>query len=208
MGHCMCSMCLFLQNQDFEQHTEALIATLYGSSAFATDTLADVSAKLGKAGQHLEDVDARLKDLQDQGEAISTGVNASLGGLEELQTAASGLEADLGTALKTQVRILGIRARARAHGCVCVYVCVCKREREREREREIDPSLLGSVQFFSHLLSLPPSLLPTPMPLHLKLRMSQMCLPPPTMSQMCLPPPTIPTTHKAYHCKHGTDTIT
>ena len=41
-----CSICLFIQSQDFQRHTEQMLNLLYGGSRFATEALVNATAKL------------------------------------------------------------------------------------------------------------------------------------------------------------------
>lgn len=79
------SMCLHLQSQDFERHVEGLVATLWGSSAYATDALTNISSFLGKEAAQLEAVHEGLDQLQVQGDHIAEGVGTSLAHLAQVR---------------------------------------------------------------------------------------------------------------------------
>ena len=51
-----CSICVFIQSQDFQRHTEQMLNVLYGGSRFATEALVNATSQLHK---QVSDVRAR-----------------------------------------------------------------------------------------------------------------------------------------------------
>lgn len=46
MIHVSCSICLFIQSQDFQRHTEHMLNMLYGGSRLAMEALANATLQL------------------------------------------------------------------------------------------------------------------------------------------------------------------
>jgi len=53
----LCSICLFIQSQDFQKHTEHMLNVLYGGSRFAAEALVNATSQIS------EQVTLRLRPL-------------------------------------------------------------------------------------------------------------------------------------------------
>lgn len=61
-----CSMCLFVQNQDFQRHTEFVLNLLYSAGAAASERLVSINDSLAAHSHALGDVSGRLSAVARQ----------------------------------------------------------------------------------------------------------------------------------------------
>ena len=59
----VCRMCLFLQSQDFQRHTEHIINMLFSSAQHAAEQLTAVDARLAQSLATMHGMDAALTDV-------------------------------------------------------------------------------------------------------------------------------------------------
>ncbi|KAK9819973.1 hypothetical protein WJX72_004679 [[Myrmecia] bisecta] len=89
------SMCLFLQNQNFQQATENTMNKLYSSSSAAAAHLDAINSSLGHHKQQLAEVEGRVLDLGVLQEDVLTTVTANLETARALESKADVLDQKL-----------------------------------------------------------------------------------------------------------------
>ena len=71
---CACSVCLFLQNQDFRRQAEELVNTLRASGEEAASRLAAVNANLATQQEHVVKLAGSMGMLVEQQESLAVQV--------------------------------------------------------------------------------------------------------------------------------------
>lgn len=99
------SICIFLENQNFQKQTEAMVLDLHASTASAASQMQDISQSLGYQSQgidHLGEqitlVDAKQKDLE---EGIETGISE----VRKLQESSETLLEKMNQSLELEVSV-------------------------------------------------------------------------------------------------------
>lgn len=99
----VCRMCLFLQSQDFQRHTEHLINALYSSSQHAAQQLHKVDSHLGQSLATMQGIDPALSQVAATQSQQLEMAGESLKGMEVLQNDSHSVHTHLEYALQNQV---------------------------------------------------------------------------------------------------------
>lgn len=79
-----CRMCLFLQSQDFQRHTEYMINSLYGSAKHAGEHLQYINSNLQKSLITMTDMDSSLSSVAATQQQQQNMAEKSLEGIQQL----------------------------------------------------------------------------------------------------------------------------
>lgn len=96
-------MCLFLQNQNFQQHTEHLINSLYGTAQYASDQLHGINSSLTLQASHLHSMQSVLGVVSEDQQRLAEAAAANLAGVQKLQTQTADMDLKVQTALENEV---------------------------------------------------------------------------------------------------------
>ena len=99
---CVCSMCLFIQNQNFERHTEAMMQQLYSGASMANALLADIKPAMQVHAEQLQGMDRQLVELHHAQADLSTAIQHGTAQLHLLQSQAHILEAGMQQSLQNE----------------------------------------------------------------------------------------------------------
>ena len=98
-----CRMCLFLQSQDFQRHTEFLINSLYSSSQHAADQLTAVDTHLTQSLSTMDSMAGKLTNVEAAQEQQLQLSHESLQGVQQLHVDSQQVHAQLAQALQHEV---------------------------------------------------------------------------------------------------------
>ena len=98
-----CRMCLFLQAQNFQRHTEHTINMLYSSSQHASEQLQEVEARLKQSTATMHGMDAVLTGVATAQKQQLAVAEASLQDLAALLGESQAVREDLQHALQNEV---------------------------------------------------------------------------------------------------------
>ncbi len=108
-------MCLFIQNQDFQKHTEAVLNILSLGARHAAEQLTSLNSSIGSNVKAVGRMMSSLADLGQGQERVAHGVEQGLTTVRQLQSQATNLEDKLTLALRNEV-----------HSCLCMaHMNVC-----------------------------------------------------------------------------------
>jgi len=108
------SMCLFIQAQDFNAHTEALINTLHGATADAAESLASVASNLSAQEASLREIDTTLSGIEASQSSVAAGVAEALAGVQHLEERSEVVTERLAASLTQGDKLLRQQADVRA----------------------------------------------------------------------------------------------
>ena len=97
-------MCLFLQNQDFQKHTEAVLNILSTGARQAAEQLTSMNSGLGSQLMSLEHMVNSMEGLEQAQQRVITGVEKELSALERLQSQAVNMDDKLAVVIRNEVR--------------------------------------------------------------------------------------------------------
>lgn len=101
-------MCLFLQSQDFQSHTEFMINSLYSSSRHAAEQLDAVDTHLTQSLSTMDGMAGKLTKVATAQEQQLQLSHENLKSVQQLQTDSQQVHAQLAHALQNEVRLLTI----------------------------------------------------------------------------------------------------
>lgn len=104
-------MCLFLQTQNFQQVTAALVTDMHASSAAANASLSAIRTDLHSQAQSLAQSLTALAQLQAVQSEVQAGVQAGLQEVQAVGRAAQGLQHSMDKSLNMTVSSLGALQR-------------------------------------------------------------------------------------------------
>lgn len=107
-----CSICLFVQNQNFQKSTENMVNKLYNSSATALASLAVVQQAVSQHSGQLQGLADSAAHLGQQQQVLGQGVQAGLQELQALQQRGLQLEVQLNRSLEIEQQLEQLQARA------------------------------------------------------------------------------------------------
>ena len=99
-------MCLFLQNQDFQKHTEAVLNILSTGARQAAEQLTSMNSGLSSQLETLGHMVSSVEGLEQAQQRMITGVEKELGALEQLQSQAVNMDDKLAVVIRNEVRCL------------------------------------------------------------------------------------------------------
>lgn len=116
-------MCLFLQTQNFQQVTAALVTDMHASSAAANASLSHIRSDLLAQAQSLAQSLTALGKLQAMQSEVQTAVQTGLSEVKGLAVMSQGLQQSMDRSLNMTVSYV-------APGCklapsICCWGCVC-----------------------------------------------------------------------------------
>ena len=97
-------MCLFIQNQDFQKHTEAVLNILSLGARQAAEQLRSMNSSMGGQLRTLGRMMRSLEGLEQGQERVVQGVEKGLVTVKQLQTQAVNLDDKLALAIRSEVR--------------------------------------------------------------------------------------------------------
>ncbi|KAK9854804.1 hypothetical protein WJX84_005021 [Apatococcus fuscideae] len=100
------SMCLFLQNQDFQKHTEAVLNILSTGARQAADQLQSMNTSLGGQLRVVGRMGLMVDSLQQGQERVAAGVEKGIDSVQQLQSQAMNLDEKLAFAIRNEERML------------------------------------------------------------------------------------------------------
>lgn len=98
-------MCLFLQNQDFQKHTEAVLNILSTGARQAADQLQSMNTSLGGQLRVVGRMGLMVDSLQQGQERVAAGVEKGIDSVQQLQSQAMNLDEKLAFAIRNEVRL-------------------------------------------------------------------------------------------------------
>ena len=98
-----CSMCLFVQSQDFHRHTELLINTLHGAAQHAAGQLAGIDASLTEQHTQLQSMAATVEVVGTQQQQLADDVAQTAEGITTLQDNTAALADAMAESLRHEV---------------------------------------------------------------------------------------------------------
>ena len=102
----LCRMCLFLQSQDFQRHTEFMINSLYSSSQHAADQLNAVDTHLTQSLSTMDSMAGKLTNVESAQEQQLHLSHENLKGVQQLHVDSQQVHAQLAQTLQNEVRLL------------------------------------------------------------------------------------------------------
>ena len=108
---CPCRMCLFLQSQDFQRHTELMINSLYSSSQHAAQQLEAVDSHLEQSLLTMEGLDKSLGTVATAQSQQLQLAEQNLKSIGQLQNDSQALHTQLEQALQNEVSQAGCSLR-------------------------------------------------------------------------------------------------
>lgn len=99
-------MCLFLQSQDFQRHTEFMINSLYSSSQHAAEQLNAVDSHLAQSLSTMDNMVGTLSNVETTAQQQLQLSHQNLEGVQQLQQDSQQVHAQLSHALQNEVRLL------------------------------------------------------------------------------------------------------
>ena len=100
---CPCSMCLFVQSQEFHRHTELMINNLHGAAQHAAGQLAGIDASLTEQHSQLHSMAATVKDVGAQQQQLADDVAQTAEGVTALQDNTAALADAMAESLRHEV---------------------------------------------------------------------------------------------------------
>lgn len=113
-------MCLFLQSQDFQRHTEFMINTLYSSSQHATEQLSAVDTHLSQSLRTMDNMEGKLSNVETAQEQQLQLSHENLKGVQQLHVHSQQVHAQLEHALRNEVRLQPLSIQT---GCTLAMLC-------------------------------------------------------------------------------------
>lgn len=98
------SMCLFLQNQDFQKHTETVLNLLSTGARQAAEQLALMTSGMSSQLTAVGRMNRSLEGLQQGWQRIAAGVEKGEEGLQQLQSGYLNLDEQLTAVIRNEVR--------------------------------------------------------------------------------------------------------
>lgn len=97
-------MCLFLQNQDFQKHTETVLNLLSTGARQAAEHITSLNSDMSRQLRALGDMDRSLEGLQQGQHRVAVQVDRQVEGLQQLQSQALSLDEKLAVVVRLEVR--------------------------------------------------------------------------------------------------------
>ena len=97
-----CRMCLFLQSQDFQRHTEFMINSLYGSAQHADENLRSINRNLQTSLDTMSDLDSSLSSVAAAQHKQQQLAEAGLRGVQHLHDDAQTVQNHLSHVLQNE----------------------------------------------------------------------------------------------------------
>ena len=114
-------MCLFLQSQDFQRHTELMINSLYGSAQHADENLRNINSKLHKSLDTMSDLDSSLSSVAAAQQQQQQLAEAGLKGIQQLHDDAQTVQTHLSHVLQHEASTA--RQISCSHACLSGFSC-------------------------------------------------------------------------------------
>ena len=96
-------MCLFIQNQDFQKHTETVLNLLSHGARQAADQLRAMNSSMGGQLVAMRRMSGSLAELEQGQQEVSEGVQRGLASMQQLQSQALSVDDKLAHALQNEV---------------------------------------------------------------------------------------------------------
>jgi hypothetical protein len=121
-----CSMCLFLQTQNFQEWTTALVQDMHSQTAAANASLSAIKGQLHSQQQVLQQSLQSLVDLQTVQLQVAHAAQAGLAEVKAVGTLSVGIQQAVNESLTMTVRMQCWEACVKRFlNCVAAYVGAC-----------------------------------------------------------------------------------
>ena len=98
-------MCLFLQSQDFQRHTEHMINSLYSSAQHADEHLQHINSNLRRSLDTMSDMDSSLSNVAAAQHQQQLLAKENLQGVHQLHADAQTVQTHLSHVLQNEASI-------------------------------------------------------------------------------------------------------
>ena len=98
------SMCLFIQNQNFQAHTEHMMNTLYDGARMVQALLESIAPAMEQQSSQIKGINQQLVNVSQTQVLLSSEMQQSAENLHQLSRQAQLLEAGIQTSLANEVR--------------------------------------------------------------------------------------------------------
>lgn len=110
-------MCLFLQSQDFQRHTENMINNIYGSAQQAEQHLKHITGNLQQFLTIIAGVDSALSDIAAKQQQQQDLIEKSVEGIEQLHSDTKMVQAHLDQVLQNEASCHRLGRKNRTCNC-------------------------------------------------------------------------------------------